>query len=267
MSDTDVLRSRSPTGSPPSRSTGPERRNALQPRAPRRPCTGRCRDLDADDDVDVVILTGADPAFCAGLDLKELGSGAERVGRGARRTTTGRRSERGPFPLIGKPVIGAINGVAVTGGFELALRVRLPGGVGAGPRSPTPTPGSASCPDWGLTRAAAPGRRRAPGPGDVGHRQLPRRRHRPRLGPGQPRRAPRRAAADCPQAGRRHRLQRPARPCAGCCGPTTRAPSSARGDAWSSRPPWPPTWQGGGLDPAAIEARRAAVTQRGRAQV
>jgi len=29
--------------------------------------------LDGDDDVDVV-LTGADPAFCAGLDLKELGS-------------------------------------------------------------------------------------------------------------------------------------------------------------------------------------------------
>jgi enoyl-CoA hydratase len=30
--------------------------------------------LDGDHDVDVVVLTGADPAFCAGLDLKELGS-------------------------------------------------------------------------------------------------------------------------------------------------------------------------------------------------
>jgi len=30
--------------------------------------------LDGDDDVDVVVLTGADPAFFAGLDLKELGS-------------------------------------------------------------------------------------------------------------------------------------------------------------------------------------------------
>jgi enoyl-CoA hydratase/carnithine racemase len=28
-------------------------------------------DSDSDEDVDVVVLTGADPAFCAGLDLKE----------------------------------------------------------------------------------------------------------------------------------------------------------------------------------------------------
>ena len=33
----------------------------------------RLRELDADDTVRVMILTGADPAFCAGLDLKELG--------------------------------------------------------------------------------------------------------------------------------------------------------------------------------------------------
>ena len=31
---------------------------------------------EADEGVDVVILTGADPAFCAGLDLRELGSTA-----------------------------------------------------------------------------------------------------------------------------------------------------------------------------------------------
>ncbi|MEZ5203642.1 MAG: enoyl-CoA hydratase-related protein [Acidimicrobiales bacterium] len=34
------------------------------------------RDAQDDDAIDVIILTGADPAFCAGLDLKELGSGA-----------------------------------------------------------------------------------------------------------------------------------------------------------------------------------------------
>ena len=32
------------------------------------------RRAEASDDVDVIVLTGADPAFCAGLDLKELGS-------------------------------------------------------------------------------------------------------------------------------------------------------------------------------------------------
>lgn len=73
--------------------------------------------LDRDESVDVIILTGADPAFCAGVDLKELGgrsSGGEEEIRGL--------IEGGnPFGPVSKPVIGAINGVAVTGGFELAL--------------------------------------------------------------------------------------------------------------------------------------------------
>lgn len=74
-------------------------------------------ELDADPSVEVMILTGADPAFCAGLDLKELASGENDLSRPAE--DTGER--RVPFPQTGKPVIGAINGVAVTGGLELAL--------------------------------------------------------------------------------------------------------------------------------------------------
>ena len=71
------------------------------------------READADDDVDVVILTGADPAFCAGVDLKEIGGGPDRPG--------GLPDLSPKWPAMTKPVIGAINGVAVTGGLELAL--------------------------------------------------------------------------------------------------------------------------------------------------
>ena len=80
------------------------------------------REAEADDDVDVVILTGTDPAFCAGLDLKELGTTGGNLGR--QRWADGapaRSGARGPFPRLTKPVIGAVNGVAITGGFELAL--------------------------------------------------------------------------------------------------------------------------------------------------
>ena len=56
-----------------------------------------------------MIVTGADPVFCAGLDLKELGN------------TTELPDISPKWPPMSTPVIGAINGAAVTGGLELAL--------------------------------------------------------------------------------------------------------------------------------------------------
>jgi enoyl-CoA hydratase len=72
--------------------------------------------LEADPNVRVAILTGAGKAFCAGLDLKELGRGAD--------TVQGSVTARDPATSMSRfsgPIIGAINGVAVTGGFEIAL--------------------------------------------------------------------------------------------------------------------------------------------------
>jgi len=102
----------------------PEARNAIN-----RALTNGLWDAVAaagdDDDVAAVIITGADPAFCAGLDLKEIAgetapSAAPREpGQGPERDTNGLHRF---LPVIDKPVIGAINGVAVTGGFEIALQ-------------------------------------------------------------------------------------------------------------------------------------------------
>ncbi len=98
----------------------PEARNALSSEV-LRILPERLREADASDEVDVVILTGSDPAFCAGLDLKELGSTGGSLGATGADGRPNRDGVRGPFPAMVKPLIGAVNGVAITGGFELAL--------------------------------------------------------------------------------------------------------------------------------------------------
>ncbi len=103
----------------------PQARNALN-RAVRVALPAAVEECEARDDVDVMILTGADPAFSAGVDLKEFGSGAT-VERGegfadmGGRQDDGRLPWRGALPPRTKLLVGAINGVAVTGGFEVAL--------------------------------------------------------------------------------------------------------------------------------------------------
>ena len=76
--------------------------------------------LALDRQIRVIVITGAgDRAFCAGLDLKELGQQ-----QGAVFAAIGDDPTQNPaiaMDTCAKPIIGAVNGVAVTGGFEIAL--------------------------------------------------------------------------------------------------------------------------------------------------
>ena len=98
----------------------PEASNALDPAT----MIGLGDALDtaaADDDVKVVVLTGAgDRVFCAGLDLRAFAEGGVEI---SDEVTAGfRRLFRSRYP---KPLIAAANGTVVAGGFEVLLRCDL----------------------------------------------------------------------------------------------------------------------------------------------
>ncbi|HEY5986843.1 MAG TPA: enoyl-CoA-hydratase DpgD [Streptosporangiaceae bacterium] len=82
-------------------------------------------DVEADDDVRAVVLTGAgERSFCAGQDLRERARLNE---QGAPPQTFGSRGQPGwprlteRFGRLSKPVLARVNGYALGGGFELAL--------------------------------------------------------------------------------------------------------------------------------------------------
>jgi len=94
----------------------PKSRNALS-RALIAEMTGALQQADHDDTIRSVIVTGAPPAFCAGLDLREVAQ------------TTAEQAEHDASALLAlfetidnspKPVIAAVNGPAVAGGAGLA---------------------------------------------------------------------------------------------------------------------------------------------------
>ncbi len=95
----------------------PEAMNALS-RGLRAELAAAMEQVDADPEVRAVVLTGAGRrAFTAGLDLKELGV----EGLAAANASEPLANPVKAIEQCRKPVIGAINGVAITGGFEVAL--------------------------------------------------------------------------------------------------------------------------------------------------
>jgi enoyl-CoA hydratase len=96
----------------------PQALNALS-RELRGALVATFRGLADDRETGVVILTGAGRAFSAGLDLKELGGETSTAATIGDAVTSGDLIET--IAVCDRPIIGAVNGVAVTGGFELAL--------------------------------------------------------------------------------------------------------------------------------------------------
>ena len=96
----------------------PEKRNALSPEL--------IDELElalkdaAESSCGVVILTGAGPAFCAGLDLEHLATISARTHEENRRDSENMARLLRNLYAFPKPVIAAVNGPAIAGGMGLA---------------------------------------------------------------------------------------------------------------------------------------------------
>jgi enoyl-CoA hydratase len=240
----------------------PAARNALN-RELRKALPTTLRQLDERDDIAAIILTGADPAFCAGLDLKELAAGGDALRETG--ATGDANRKHGPFPEMATPVIGAINGVAITGGFEVALAcdylvaserarfadtharvgimpgwgltVLLPAAIGVRRAKEMSTTGNfvdaATALTWGLVNHVVPHDELLPFCRRLGH-----------------------DIASIDRVAVRRMLQ-------------TYDEGALRdgAGAWALENEVAAEWQGRGLDPAALEASRQAVVARGRTQL
>jgi len=100
----------------------PEVRNALNARA-YADLEAVFRHIQNDNDVRAVVVTGTDPAFCSGEDVKQMMTGPSREQSQARLTSVRPRLTPAAAAVIDcdRPIIAAVNGVAVGWGMELSL--------------------------------------------------------------------------------------------------------------------------------------------------
>jgi crotonobetainyl-CoA hydratase len=97
----------------------PEARNAVSPEVSQA-IEAALDELEADREVRVIVLTGNGPVFCAGADLKVVARG-EGLNIETKRGGFGGLVRR----EVSKPIIAAVNGPALAGGFELVLACDL----------------------------------------------------------------------------------------------------------------------------------------------
>lgn len=128
----------------------PEKRNALSIEL-RYELAEAFERLSADPDVACAVLTGQGSAFCAGMDVTQFGGDEEH----RRQLVDSSRRSFGAVRTCPKPVVAAVNGPAVAGGFALALlcdlRVAAPGAAFGFAELPRGIP-----PAYGAARAALP---------------------------------------------------------------------------------------------------------------
>lgn len=109
------------------------RRNTLTPELIEQ-LSSALADLRARSDINVIVLTGSGPAFCAGLDLSHLGGLPAEARVAYMRTAFALFEQVYAMP---QAMIAAINGPAIAGGFDLAvfcdLRVCVPSAAFAQP--------------------------------------------------------------------------------------------------------------------------------------
>jgi enoyl-CoA hydratase/carnithine racemase len=128
----------------------PEKRNALSIELRLELAEAFAR-LDREEEVGCAVLTGAPPAFCSGMDVTQFGGDVEN----RRKLVETSTAAFGAVGNCSRPVIAAVNGPALAGGFALALLcdVRLAGAEASFgfPELPRGIP-----PSYAAARAALP---------------------------------------------------------------------------------------------------------------